>query len=114
LSDALSVGQIQAALLGKPPKPFRVGRRVELNMRNGRLVRGTVTKAGKRAALLEVGWIPEWLDEHGKLQPGYPHVNIIAYAQVSRWRIPSADAPQGTWMPGHPDYAAERLRGGSG
>lgn len=100
-------GELHASLTGRAIKPFRVGRRLELFMSNGRVVRGVVATAGRQAATLHVGEIPSWTDAHGVVQPGYPHVNIIPYRMVTKWRVPVADAPDGTWMPGHPDYRAQ-------
>lgn len=98
---------IEASLTGRPPKPFRVGRRLELFMSNGRIVRGVVQRAGRKASLMTIGMIAPWTDADGNDRPGYPHINLIPYRMVVKWRVPVDDAPDGTWMPGNPMYRVQ-------
>lgn len=112
MSADLTFAEIKAGLTGKPLNPFKPGRRVELVMDTGRLVRGEVTVAGKGVAQLKVGWIPTWKDAQGESQPGYPHIALIVYDQVVRWREPNREASVGNWNPGHPRREAEESRPG--
>lgn len=112
IDRVLTYAQMQAGLVGAPPEPFRRGRRLELLMDNGRLVRGDVVRAGGQVAQLQVGFIPTWRDAKGNERPGYPHMNLIVYAQIVRWRYPKEGATTGTWMPDHPRRKAALAQSG--
>lgn len=77
-------------LSGGAPEAFTRGRRVELETKNGRLVRGVVVNAGGGLAQLDIGG---------------GRIALIDYDDVARIRAPAADATTGNWMPSHPDRA---------
>jgi hypothetical protein len=84
-----------ARLTGNPPLPFVAGHRVELETRNGRLVRGKVLQAGVGMAQLNIA--PAGM--------AALRIVLIDYADVVRTREPDKAAQSGNWMPGHPGRA---------
>jgi len=98
--------RLKVGLAGSPPVPFdEVGRRVELEMDNGRLIRGSILLAGKGAAQLHIGTVQR-SDGPGS----YTRIAMVEYARVRRWRFPAAQSVDGNWMPEGPDYQDELLR----
>jgi hypothetical protein len=108
----LTTAQVAAALDGLAPEPFVVGRKLEIVMDTGRLVRGEVVGAGAGAAQIVPYWVDPWKDQHGEWHEAYPRVLIIVYAQVDRWADAEHGAEPGNWNPQHPDYQKEMAASG--